>query len=151
MNHRNNAHPRNHRNLHGLTLLETITATTSIGLILAMLIPALGAVNDDFRVAVSLNNLRVLGTMHVAYANDWDGRQWTMTPDNLTEITGGSYPSDYEADAEDVPPAILGFDCEGTYHVSWLGKHIQQSWYASNCSLGTFRYWNTQAFTSYAK
>lgn len=135
------------------TLTEVLFSVISICVILAVLIPTLGAVLDVDKVTKSLNNLRVLGTMHVAYANDWDGRQWTVTPDNLTEIVdgyheyGGGYPSRYR---NDVPAVPLGFDCAGEFHETRYGWAVQQFWSQGSCAIGNWRAWNTKPFNNYA-
>jgi hypothetical protein len=53
-----------------------------------------GGMNEE---QVSIDNLRQLGMAHRNYADDWDGRQWTQTPDDLTVILepSGTYVSDY--------------------------------------------------------
>jgi len=132
-----------------VTLIDTLAATLTVLALGAMLIPALGAVDDNVEVEASKNNLRQLGMIHAIYAADWDGRQWTVTPDDLTLITHGVYHADYRNNDE-VPPVGLGFDCGGEYSDTSRGWAIQPMWYDGNCALGNFRAWNTVPFHQYA-
>jgi len=131
----------------GFTLIEALAATGAAAAALATLVVAMGSGQGDVRIAVSLNNLRTLGQMHATYASEWDGRQWTVTPDDLSERIGG-YHTSY--DPSIAPPVGLGFDCEGEFHETSRGWAIQPMWYIVNCSLGNFRAWNTRPFHQYA-
>jgi len=133
-----------------VTLIDTLAATLTVLALGAVLIPALGAVDDNFEVEASKNNLRQLGMIHAIYAADWDGRQWTVTPDDLTLILHGSYPPRDYSHIPEVPAISLGFDCDGNEVFSSYGRFIQQSWWPGNCSLGNFRYWFTKPFNQYA-
>lgn len=141
-----------------LTTVETIVAALTIVVLLAILVPALGAAQHDFKLLQSMNNLRIIGTMHATYANDWEGRQWTHTPDNLSEIVCAEYPDGYPSSGsacnghswKEVPSVPLGFNCKGEFVTTRRGWAIQQLWYGINCSLGSFRAWNAQSFNNYA-
>lgn len=133
----------------GATLAETLITVACAGLILAMAMPLVAAVRGDSLVQQSLDNLRRLGAIHQAYAADWEGRQWTVTPDNLSEILdSSSYPLNY-ASYPEVPRVSLGF-CNGKEVTTAQGWAIQQMWYPANCTLGNFRAWNTDPFHQYA-
>jgi len=133
----------------GFTLTELAVLMAVLALLLAMLIPMLAAGKGNNEEKVSANNLRQIGQMHVMYAKDWDGRQWTVTPDDLSvRLNFGAYPTNYPPDI--APPVPLGHDCSGQFWQTGRGWAIQPMWWPANCSIGNFRAWNTQRFNSYA-
>jgi hypothetical protein len=100
-------------------------------------------------VTISLVNLKQFGTAHATYSSEWDGRQWTTSPDDLTVLISGSYSNDYSGFSPLVPRVPLGFTRDGD-HVA-TGRHwaIVPMWYPSNCSLGSFRSFHTKPFNNY--
>lgn len=131
-----------------LTLRETTVCLCTVGLAICVLIPTLGAMRDHDRIGVSMNNLRVIFQAHVTYAGDYDGRQLTHTPDDLTlRLNGGAYQALYWP--QQVPPVPLGFTCDGVFYDTSVGWAVQPMYWAVNCSLGTFRAWNFQPFHQY--
>jgi prepilin-type N-terminal cleavage/methylation domain-containing protein len=57
----------------GFTLIELLVVVSIIAILAAMLLPAIGLVRDLARAQVCANNLRQIGTMVLAYSQDWDG------------------------------------------------------------------------------
>lgn len=136
----------------GLALRDVLTLIAISGVGLCALIPTLGAMRGDDRIARSMMNLNVIFQAHMTYAGDYDGRQLTYTPDDLTLILDyGSYPFSYASGGQHsaVPSYPLGFDCDGNYRTTRRGLFIQPWYYAGNCSLGNFRAWTGEAIHQY--
>jgi len=58
---------------HGFTLIELLVVVAIIGLLSAILMPALSKARERARQATCVNNLKQLYTAFRMYANDWDG------------------------------------------------------------------------------
>ena len=136
----------------GFTLIELLVVISIIALLVGILLPAIGKARDSAKVAISMSNLRNFGAAHATYTSEWNGRQWTTCPDDLSLITGGgSLPGTYSATYNDprIPPVPLGFTRDGTHVATTRGWAIQPMWYTGNCSLGSFRAFHTKPFNQY--
>ena len=101
----------------------------------------------------------MLGSAHVEYAADWNGRQLTLVRDDLG-LYGGDCAA-YNAGAGCHPPLLLGKDCDQVPHGFFFGCDRQ----GGNCAsfdlvkpinftgsfqyLGSFRLPNVPAFNQY--
>jgi prepilin-type N-terminal cleavage/methylation domain-containing protein len=135
----------------GFTLIELLVVISIIALLIGILLPAIGKARDSAKVAISMSNLRNFGAAHATYTAEWNGRQWTTCPDDLTVILGGppaAYATDYTGNAL-IPRVPLGFDRNGTHFATGRGWAIQPMWYTGNCSLGSFRAFHTKPFNQY--
>ena len=98
------------------TLIELLVVIAIVAILISILLPAIFGARNSALIATSMSNLRNNGAAHAAYAADWNGRQVTMCPDDLTMIlrkgTGGGYVRDY-AGVEGVQPVSLGFTRSG--------------------------------------
>ena len=107
---------------------------------------------DKAKIAISTSNLRNFGAAHALYAAEWNGRQWTTCPDDLTVIIKGAYdgkfPKSY-AGAEGVPAVPLGFTADGNHFATAQSWAVQPFWCEVNCSLGSFRAFHTKPFNQY--
>jgi len=135
----------------GFTLIELLVVISIIALLIGILLPAIGKARDSARVAISMSNLRNFGAAHATYTSEWNGRQWTTCPDDLSIIlgVGGNYVENYTAQQPRVPAVPLGFDRNGNHWATTRGWAIQASWYTQNCSLGNFRAFHTKPFNQY--
>ncbi|MFP4224682.1 MAG: type II secretion system protein, partial [Phycisphaeraceae bacterium] len=59
---------------HGFTLIELLVVISIIGLLIAILLPALGKAQDSAQNTVCKNNLRQQALAVSLYANDYDGQ-----------------------------------------------------------------------------
>lgn len=146
------------RGKRGFTLVELMVVIGIIALLIGLLMPALGSTHDAGRLMVSMANLRGLGTAHATYASEWNGRQWTVTPDDLTVIlreSGNGYLWRY-AEEDGAPeyliPAVpLGFDRNGRWHET--RRHIAMAPYyqprPGGCRGGNYLYYHTRPFNQY--
>ncbi len=61
---------------YGFTLIELLVVIAIIGLLVAILLPALGKARESGRQVICQSNLRQIGVGFGAYAYDYKGRIW---------------------------------------------------------------------------
>ncbi len=97
------------------TIIELLVVVSIIGLLLALLLPAIGSARDTAKQTQSQSNLRQLGTAHNTYASEWNDRQYTLAVDSivgygLTTSPGGTTAlnaiAQYRMQKGKLPPAI---------------------------------------------
>lgn len=137
----------------GLTLPETLIGTAAIGVLscVAVTLPsALGGGADAHW------KLAELGQAHECYANDFNGRQWGVMPQNA-----GAYAdvcASYKA-ANGCPDLYLGRDAAGAVWGFWLGCgtgscgnwpfYRPMNFTAADMEIGSFRVANSWGFREY--
>jgi prepilin-type N-terminal cleavage/methylation domain-containing protein len=93
------------------TIVELLVVVSIIGVLMALLLPAVGRARSGSRAAVSAANLHQLGIAAAAYAGDWDGRQMTLAIDSIASYgnDAASAAAAYKQDGPtgEFPPGIL--------------------------------------------
>lgn len=74
----------------GLTITDLMAVFIVIALVFAMAVPSLAKLNDGSNIETSKSNLITLSVAHAMYAMDYNGRQHTRWPDDLTNY-GSTY------------------------------------------------------------
>jgi prepilin-type N-terminal cleavage/methylation domain-containing protein len=135
--------------IRAFTLIELLVVISIIALLIGILLPAIGKARDSAKVTISLSNLRNFGAAHATYASEWDGRQWTTCPDDLTQLLGIGSAIRSAYTTPPVPAVPLGFDKTGQHWTTLNGWAILPFWWPGNCSLGSFRAFHTKPFNAY--
>lgn len=130
-------------------LMAAIVAGTAIT------IPALSSTRGVDLTSTSLDRLRKLGLAQVAYAADFDGRQYTNTVDDITSY-GPSLSqafSWYESTTGSPhPPVVLGDDDDGTtwaFRMEHAGNYVIGVPFDFNRRYGWFRLGNARPLHGY--
>jgi prepilin-type N-terminal cleavage/methylation domain-containing protein len=131
----------------GFTLIELLVVISIIALLVGILMPGISKARDSALVMKSMANLRNFGAAHAVYASEWNGRQWTTCPDDLSTMIS-NYSENYNAFPQ-IPAVPLGFDRFGVHWQTKKGWAIQHFTWTGNCSLGNFRYFHTKPFNQY--
>jgi len=147
------------RTVPGFTLIELLVVISIIALLVGILLPAIGKARDSAKVMISMDNLRNFGAAHAVYASEWNGRQWTVCPDDMTLILQANYGGNYRAGSngvfqmsyqpQHVTPVPLGFGRTGIHYQTSAHQFIVPMWDPGNCSLGSFRAFHTKPFNQY--
>ena len=67
----------------GFTIIELLVVVSIIGLLVAILLPAIGKARDSALLTQSQSNLRSIGTASGIYGADFQDRQWTAIADDI--------------------------------------------------------------------
>ena len=67
----------------GFTIIELLVVVSIIGLLVAILLPAIGKARDSALLTQSQSNLRAIGQAAGIYGADFQDRQWTAVSDDI--------------------------------------------------------------------
>ncbi|MFK7961901.1 MAG: type II secretion system protein [Phycisphaerales bacterium] len=67
------------------TIIELLVVVSIIGLLIAILLPAISNARTGAKQTMSLSNLRNLGTAHGSYAAEWRDQQFTLINANMSQ------------------------------------------------------------------
>ena len=101
------------KKFYGFTIIELLVVVSIIGLLLSLLIPAVGKARDSALTTQSLANLRNMAVACGSYGADWSDRQPSFIFDDFAQhINGLSVASEkdyFKATGTCPPSLILGY------------------------------------------
>jgi prepilin-type N-terminal cleavage/methylation domain-containing protein len=102
-----------HNRKSGFTIIELLVVVSIIGLLLSLLIPAVGKARDSALTTQSLSNLRNMAAACGSYGADWTDRQPTFIFDDFGQYVttmNNSAGQNYQTATGSCPPSmILGY------------------------------------------
>ena len=107
------------RRIRGFTIVEILVVVSIIGLLIAILLPAIGKARDAARQTQSSGNLRNLAIANMSYASDWSNRQFTGCPDDIGIVNGD--PNVYNNTVGCMGQLLAGYDQNGQLFGAWCG------------------------------
>ena len=125
----------------GFTIIELLVVVSIIGLLLALLVPAIGKARDGALQTQSLSNLRNLGAANASYGAAWSDRQLTMMYDDfaqhITSINATCGQQYFQRTGSCPPSLILGF---GGYSSTTCGSGygLWAYWTPCEASVGSW-------------
>ena len=79
----------------GFTNIELLVVVAVIGLLVAILLPAIGRARESAQSTQSQSNLRNIGSAAAVYSVDFQDRQWTPLPEDFGKIRGIADPGQW--------------------------------------------------------
>jgi len=163
------------RNGRGFTIVELLVVVSIIGLLIAILLPAIARARDAALINQSKSNLRNLAAANVSYWGDFQDRQPTFNPDEWGSVppcgdSGGCSPqnacNNWQQAYGCVAQMILGFSQQGGIWGYWVNGpncgfsvsttcsqnacvYVPMCFDGGDAGFGSFRLPNIKSFASY--
>jgi len=96
----------------GFTIIELLVVVSIIGLLIAILLPAIGKARDGALLTQSQSNIRAIVQGATTYGADFQDRQWTAIAENIGGDPNNGDCSKYAAKRCSAQ-LVLGFDKDG--------------------------------------
>jgi prepilin-type N-terminal cleavage/methylation domain-containing protein len=105
-----------HTRSRAFTLIELLVVVSIIGIMMGIVLPAIGKARDQAKLSQSQANLRNLGAAHACYASEWNDRQITFCDDNLARYGTNEYDAYLNYEQQNGiahPPMFAGWGVDG--------------------------------------
>lgn len=124
------------RRFSAFTLVELLVVIAIIGILAALLMPALSQVRELGRRAQCVNNLRQIAASSLIYANEHDGA--LMTVGGMALLIDGGYVKDHRVFG--CPSDRYYLDHKDESLATWLARGVDQSYGPNLYTINPFLY-----------
>jgi len=122
----------------GFTLIELLVVVAIIAVLVALLLPVLGAAREQAKSVVCASNMRELGTYNFLYTEEFNGSYPTHYPDGLGWLWWLPFLGGWDSG----PLAYKVMQCPSMYKYGWYGDYIytenNPGDYRGGCRVGPY-------------